>query len=123
MEISIRTISTARENIVGRTDVSTMASGSTTRWKAKALSLGATAEGMRATIRMTKSMDMVHSNGLMAESISVSGVKVNNTEKECTSKRAKRDKASGRWARESSGSRISQAMPKIPCEKLNLHFE
>ena len=108
METSFKTIFMDKVSIVGQTEGFTMGSGLTIRWRDKAPSLGVMAEGIKAITRMIRSMVMVPLNGLMVESTSVSGAKVNNTGKESTSKRAKRDKASGRWARESSGSKISQ---------------
>lgn len=113
METSFRTTFTVKVSIVGLMVVFTMGSGSTIRWRAKALSLGVMAGDTKATTRMIRSMVMAPLSGQMAESTSVSGVKVNNTVKESTSKRAKRDKVSGRWARESSGLKISQEpLPK-----------
>ena len=109
METSSRTTFTDKVSIVGLMAVSTTDSGSTTRWRVKAPSLGAMEEDMKETTRMIKSMAMVPSSGLMVESTSVTGVKVSNTEKVSTSKRVKRDKASGRWARELSGSRMLPA--------------
>lgn len=109
METFSRTISTARESIVGLTAVFTMANGSTIKWKAKVPLPGVTEEDMKETIRMIKSMDTEPSSGQMVGNTLVTGAKVNNTVKVCTSKRAKRDKASGRWARELSGSRTLEA--------------
>ena len=102
-------ISMAKANTVGLTVGSIMDSGWTTKWRARVLSPGATAEDMRVTIRMIKSTDMEPSSGQMVGSISVTGAKVNNTERVCTSKRARRDKVSGRWARELSGSKMPEA--------------
>jgi hypothetical protein len=104
-----RTTFTARVNTVGLMAVFTMANGSTTKWKAKVLLPGVTEEDMKETTRMIKSMAMVHSSGPMAGSTSVTGAKVNSTARVSTSKRARRDKVSGRWARESSGSRMLEA--------------
>ena len=117
METFSRTTFTDKVSIVGLTAVSTTVSGSTTRWRAKAPSLGVTEEDMKETTRMIKSTAMVPSSGLMVESTSVTGAKVSNTAKVSTSKRAKRDKVSGRWARELNGSRIPQAL------QTNDHFE
>ena len=100
-----RTISTVKVNTNGLMVVSTTDNGLTTRWKAKAHLHGAMVVDMKAIIRMIKSTDMVPSNGLMEGSISASGVKENNTEKEFTSKKARKDKVSGKWERELSGSR------------------
>jgi hypothetical protein len=110
METSSRTTFTDKVSIVGLMAVSTTVNGSTTRWRAKAPLLGVTEGDMKVTTRMIRSTDMEPSNGLMAESTSVTGAKVSNTEKVSTSKRAKRDKVSGRWARELSGSRMPAAL-------------
>ena len=103
-----RTIFTDKESNVGLMAVSIMVNGLITKWKAKVLLPGVTAEDMRATTRMIKSMDTVHLSGQIVGSTLVTGAKVNNMERESISKRARRDKESGRWARESSGSKISQ---------------
>jgi hypothetical protein len=110
METSSRTTFTDKVSIVGLMAVSTTVSGSTTRWRAKAPSLGVTEEDMKETTRMIKNTATVPLNGLMVESTSVTGAKVSNMEKVSTSKRAKRDKESGRWARELSGSRLLAAL-------------
>ena len=104
-----RTTFTVRENTVGLMDVSIMGSGLTTKWRARVLLPGVTAEDMRATTRMIKSTDMVPLSGQMVGSTLVTGAKVNNMERESTSKRARRDKESGKWARESSGSKTLEA--------------
>ena len=109
METFSRIISTARVSTVGLTAVSTTGNGSTTKWRAKVLLPGATEEDTKATTRMIRSTGMVPSSGQMVGSISVTGAKVNNMERESTSKRVKRDKVSGRWARELSGSKILEA--------------
>ena len=62
----------------------------------------------KETIKMIRNMVMELLSGLTAESILETGAKVNNMEKEFTSKRVKRDKAFGKWARESSGSKITK---------------
>ena len=84
----------------------TTANGLITKWKDKVLSLGATAEDMKETIRMIRSMVMELLSGQTAENILVIGAKENNMEKEFISKKEKRDKVSGRWEKESSGSRM-----------------
>ena len=86
--------------------VSTTDNGLITRWRAKALSPGATVVDTKATTRMIKSMGTEPSSGPTAGNTSVSGAKANSTEKEFTSKRARRDKESGRWGRGLSGSKI-----------------
>ena len=106
MEISSKTIFTDKVSINGLMVVSTTDSGWTTRWRAKALSPGAMVVDTKATTRMIKSTGTEPSSGPMAGNISASGAKANSTEKEFTSKRARRDKESGRWARGLSGSKI-----------------
>ena len=93
-------------NINGLMVVFTMDNGLTTKWKAKELSLGVTAVDMKAIIKMIKNMVTELLSGQTVGNILVNGAKVNNTGKEFTSKRAKRDKASGKWAKELSGSRL-----------------
>jgi uncharacterized oligopeptide transporter (OPT) family protein len=117
METFSRTTFTDKVSIVGLTAVSTMVNGSTTRWRVKAPSLGVMEEDMKETTRMIRSTAMVHSSGQMVESTSVTGAKVSNTAKVSTSKRARRDKVSGRWARELNGSRMPAAL------QINDHFE
>lgn len=107
MATSSKTTSMAPVNIGGPTEESTMVSGSTTKWKAKVLLPGATVGDMSETISMIKSMDKVHSNGQMVENILASGAKVNNMARVSTSRKVRRGRASGRWVRESSGSRIT----------------
>lgn len=104
-----RTIFTDKESTVGLMAVSIMANGLITKWRAKVLLPGATAEDMRATTRMIKNTDMVPLSGQMVGSTLVTGAKVNNMERESTSKRVRRDKESGRWARELSGSKTLEA--------------
>ena len=104
-----RTTFTGKESTVGLMAVSIMANGLITKWKAKELLPGVTAEDMRATTRMIRSTDTVPLSGQMVGSTLVTGAKVNNMERESTSKRARRDKESGRWARESSGSKTLEA--------------
>jgi hypothetical protein len=60
---------------------------------------------MKAITKTIKSMDMELLSGPMAESTSESGAKENSMVKEFTSRKVKRDKASGRWEKELSGSR------------------
>ena len=106
MEISSKTIFTDKVSINGLMVVSTTVSGLITKWKDKVLSLGATAEDMKETIRIIRSMVMELLSGQTAENILVIGAKENNMEKEFISKKEKRDKVSGRWEKESSGSRM-----------------
>ena len=69
MVIFSRTTFMDRENINGLMVVSTTASGSITRWKAKEPSHGATAVDMRETTKTIKSMVMEPLSGQTAESI------------------------------------------------------
>jgi hypothetical protein len=69
MVTSSKTTSMVKVSIVGQMDVSTMDSGLTTRWRAKELSLGATAGDTKETTKMIRSMDTVLSSGQMEESI------------------------------------------------------
>ena len=62
----------------GQMAESTMANGLTTKWKVREPLLGAMVVHISVNIRMTKSMDKVHSNGLMVESTSESGLKESN---------------------------------------------
>jgi len=101
---SFRIIFMVRANTNGPTVVSTAASGSITKWRLRALSPGVMADDTSVAIRMIRSTVKVLLNGLMAESILVSGAKESSTAKACTSKKAKRGKASGKWASVSSGS-------------------
>ena len=50
-------------------------------------------------------MVMEHSNGQTEENISANGAKENNTEREYTSKKGRKDKASGTWAKGQNGLR------------------
>ena len=104
--ISSKTIFMDKANINGLMVVFTMDNGLTTKWKGKELSLGVTAVDMKEIIKMIKSTATELLNGQTAGNILVNGAKVNNTEKEFTSKRAKRDKVSGKWGKELSGSRL-----------------
>ena len=92
-------------NINGLMVVFTMDNGLTTKWRGKELSLGVTAVDMKEIIKMIKSTVTELLSGQTEGNILVNGAKVNNTGKEFTSKRAKRDKVSGKWAKELSGSR------------------
>lgn len=107
MVTSSKTTSMVPVNIGGPTVESTMVSGSTIKWKAKELLHGATVGDMSETISMIKSMDKVPSNGQMVENISVNGAKENNMARVSTSRKVKRGRESGRWVRESSGSKIT----------------
>jgi len=71
---------------------------------------------MKVTIRTIKNTDTEPSSGQMEGSISETGAKVNSMARVSTSKRARRDKASGRWARESSGSKMLEA-EKVKAEE------
>ena len=114
---SSKTIFTARANTDGLTVASTMANGSTTKWKAKGPSHGAMAGDTLAAIRMIRSMDKEHSSGPPAVSILVSGAKANNTGKAYTSKKAKNGRESGRWVKELNGSRRLPSKLTEPASK------
>lgn len=106
MVIFSRTIFMDRVNINGLMVVFTMDNGLTTKWRDKEHSHGAMGVDMKETTKMIKNTDTVHLSGLMAENISENGARANNMEKVFTSKRVKRDKESGRWEKELSGSRL-----------------
>jgi len=55
---------------------------------------------------MIRSMGKEPSNGLMVENTLVIGAKANNTARAFTSRKVKRDKASGIWGREQNGLEI-----------------
>jgi len=55
---------------------------------------------MSETTKMTKSTAKVLSSGQTGESISASGAKASNTEREFTSRKVRRGRESGRWGRE-----------------------
>lgn len=82
------------------------ASGSTTKWKVKELSLGVMAVAMLVVIKMTRNTATEPLSGPMDASTSESGVRANNMAKVFTSKKARNDKAFGKWARELSGSKL-----------------
>jgi hypothetical protein len=103
MEISFKTIYTAKANTNGPTVEFTMANGLTTKWRGKEHSLGVTVEDMLVCTKMIKNMDKVLLNGQMAENTLVNGVKANNTEREYTLKKERKDKAYGKWAKELNG--------------------
>jgi|688.fasta_scaffold1016349_1 hypothetical protein len=58
---------------------------------------------MLVSIKMTRSMEKEHLNGLMDVNILENGIKVNNTEKEHILKKEKGDKVFGKWAKELNG--------------------
>lgn len=105
MVTSSKTTSTVKENTDGLMEESTEVNGLTIRWKAKEPSPGVMADDMLVCTRMIKSMDKVPSNGQMVVSTLASGAKASSTEKENTSRKERAGKESGRWVRESSGSR------------------
>jgi hypothetical protein len=130
METSSKTIFMDKESISGQMVVFTTVSGLITKWKDKAPSLGVMAVDTRETIKMIRNMVMELLSGLTAESILETGARVNNMEKEFTSKRVKRDKVSGKWEKELSGSRITRPTnepqqifsPSFRFKTLNIHF-
>ena len=121
-EISFKITSMEKENINGPMVEFTTASGLITKWKVKAPSPGAMAVDTLAAIKMIKSMVMVLLSGQMVASILVNGVKANNTEKEFTSKKVKRGKESGKWARELSGSRLQHLQQTARSSETSLIF-
>lgn len=108
-----RTTFMDKVNINGLMVGYTMASGLTTKWRVKELSLGQMVESMKVTIKMTRNMDMVPSNGLTEESILVNGAKANNTAKASISKRVRRDKEFGKWVRGLNGSKTIMQHPQL----------
>jgi hypothetical protein len=94
----------AKESTSGLMAESTTDNGSTTKWKEMAHSRGPMAVDMLECTKTIKSTDKELSNGQMVASTSVNGAKENNMEKVFTSKKAKRDKEFGTWAKERSGS-------------------
>ena len=68
---------------------------------------GAMDESTWASTAMTKSMATEPSRGLMVAATRASGTKVSSTEKASTLRKAKSVTAFGKWARESSGSRMT----------------
>jgi|TARA_B110001450_G_scaffold236451_1_gene241910 hypothetical protein len=104
--ISSKTTSMDRVSISGLMGVFTTDNGSTTKWKDKVLSHGVMGVDTKETTKMIRNMVTVPSSGQMAENISVNGAKANSMVKVFTLKRAKRDKVSGRWEKELSGSRL-----------------
>ena len=105
METSTKITSMERESTSGPMAEFTMVNGSTTKWKDRVHSLGVMAEDMSDNIRMIRNTAKAPSSGQMAGNISESGAKESNTAKVLTSKKERRDTVSGRWARESSGSK------------------
>jgi len=103
METSIRTIFTVKVSMFGPMEEYILVNGSIIRWKEQELSHGVTEEDTLVSIRMIKSMVMVHSIGQMAGNISVNGAKESSTEKELILRKERRDLVSGKWVRESNG--------------------
>lgn len=62
---------------------------------------------MKETIKMIKNTVKELLNGQMEENILGNGAKENNTVKEFTSKKERRDSVFGKWVREQSGSKIN----------------
>jgi carbamoylphosphate synthase small subunit len=98
----------ARVSTSGLMEEFTRENGSTIKWKDKESSLGATAEDTWALIKTIKKMGSEHSSGLMVESTSVNGAKESNTAKESTLKKESVAMVSGKWERESSGSKTER---------------
>jgi hypothetical protein len=59
---------------------------------------------------MTKNMETVLLNGLMVVSILENGIRASSMAKALILKRAKRDRAFGKWEKESNGSKIMEAI-------------
>jgi hypothetical protein len=70
---------------------------------------------------MIRNMVMELLSCLTAESILETGARANNMEKEFTSKRVKRDKVSGQWEKELSGSKITRPTNE-PQQKISSSF-
>jgi len=100
METSSRTTFTDKVSTSGPMVVFTMVNGLTTKWKVKALLPGVMDVDTKALTKMIRNTGMEPSNGPTVENTLVNGAKGNNMGREFTSKRVKRDKAFGRWARE-----------------------
>jgi len=103
METSSRTIFMELENISGLMEESIMDHGLTIKWKGKVHSRGVMEEDMLECTRTIRSTVMELSNGQMVGSTLESGVKESNTARESTSKKARKDKVSGTWAKELNG--------------------
>lgn len=58
---------------------------------------------MSVSIRMIKNMEMVLLNGQMVVSTLENGIRASNMERELILKKARRDKAFGKWEKELSG--------------------
>ena len=82
---------------------STMDNGSIIKWKDMVLSPGLMAENTSENIKTIRNTVKVLLNGLMAETIQVNGKTENNMEKEFISKKANKEKAPGKWEKESNG--------------------
>jgi len=76
--ISIKIIFMEQVSTSGRMAEFTKENGLTIKWKAKVLLLGVMDVVTLENIRMIKNMDKELSNGQMAESTLVNGIKVNN---------------------------------------------
>ena len=103
-EISFKITFMALASIDGLMGEYIKESGLIIKWKEKAFSLGVMAVVMSEAIKMIRNMVMAHLNGLMVASILVNGSWVNSMEKEFISKKERKDKVFGRWAKELSGS-------------------
>ena len=104
----IKTISMDKESMFGQMVEYTEENGSTTKWKVQVCSHGVTAVDMQVNTRMIRSMDKEHLNGLMVASIQVCGAKANNMDRAHISKKVRKEKESGTWARELNGLRTNE---------------
>ena len=104
-EIFTRTTSMAPVSTSGLMAESTKENGSTIKWKARGHSHGAMGDAMLVSTRMIKNMVKERLSGQMAESTLDNGIKESNTAKAPTLRKERRDKASGKWAKELNGSK------------------
>ena len=81
MATFIKTISMVQVSTSGPMVEFTKENGSTTKWKAKVLSLGVTVVVTSENIKMIKSTVKEHLNGQMVENTLANGIKENNMDK------------------------------------------
>ena len=91
-------------SISGQMVESTMASGKIIICTAKVFTPGKTVVCTKVTTRMTASMAMVSTLGMMVNNMKAGGRMESSMEKVSTEKMAETEEASGKMARESSGS-------------------
>ena len=107
METSSKTTSTELVNTSGPMEEFTRENGSTTKWKATEFSRGVTAVDTLVNTKMTRNTATELSNGPMVASTSASGALESSTARVSTSRRERSVRVSGRWAKESSGSKLN----------------